>query len=106
MLGHVTGERAMPLEEEHRNDVIIAFLGAGLREPPSRALAVASLAGARRMVAAHQARDEPFRGWLASEIRLAGIRENAAASPPWKFPDTVTRRRRPTPCTIPTASKP
>jgi hypothetical protein len=79
MLGYVTGGRATPLDEEPRRDIIIAFLGAGLRQPPSRALAVAALASARRVVAAHRARGEPIRGWLAGEIQLAGIRENAAA---------------------------
>ena len=59
--------------------VIIAFLGAGLHQPPSRALAVAALARARRTVALHQVRGQSVSEWPASEARTGGIGENAAA---------------------------
>jgi hypothetical protein len=68
----------MSLDEERRRDAVIAFLGAGLLQPPSPALAVAVLSGARRIVASHQARGESISAWLTSQIRLHGIRENAA----------------------------
>jgi len=71
-------EHRTPLGEERRSEVIMAFLGAGLHQPPSRALAVSCLAEARRMVASLLSRGEPIGPWLASEIRLHGIRENAA----------------------------
>ena len=44
----------------------------------STAVAVNALASARRAVAAHLARGAAIDGWLASEIKPAGIRENAA----------------------------
>lgn len=69
----------MPVDEGRRRDAIMAFLGAGLHQPPSRALAVAALAAVRRMVASHQVRGESISEWLNSEIRLHGIRGNAAA---------------------------
>jgi hypothetical protein len=56
----------------------MAFLGAGLHQPPSTAQAVAALANARRMVASLLSRGEPVAPWLANETRLRGIRENAA----------------------------
>jgi hypothetical protein len=57
---------------------LIAFLGAGLPSPASKALMVEALAGARRTVAMYHARDWAVGGWLAGEVRLRGIRENAA----------------------------
>jgi hypothetical protein len=64
--------------EERRRAALVAFLGAGLPSAPSVALLVQALAGARRAVAARQARGEPVDQWLAGEVRLRGIRENAA----------------------------
>jgi hypothetical protein len=57
----------------------MAFLRAGLYQPPSRALAVAVLARARRMAALHQVRGDSVSEWLASEARAGGIGDNAAA---------------------------
>lgn len=42
------------------------------------AQAVAALAAARHGIAACQARRAPVRQWLAGEVHLRGIRENAA----------------------------
>jgi hypothetical protein len=42
-------------------------------------LLAAALAGARRAIAMAQARDLAVHQWLAGEVRLRGIRENAAA---------------------------
>lgn len=64
--------------EERRRAVLIAFLEAGLPSAPTRALLVAALAGARREVAAHQARGQNLHEWLAGEVRVRGLRENAA----------------------------
>ena len=61
-----------------RRRPVLAFLGAGLDSVPSTASAVTALAAARRAVAAHLARGEAVDEWLADEIRLRGIRENAA----------------------------
>jgi hypothetical protein len=63
---------------ERRRAALIAFLGAGLYSPPSRALIVEVLAGARRAVAVHQPHVRALDEWLAGEVRLRGIRENAA----------------------------
>ena len=71
-------ERGDLLAEERRRAAVAAFIGAGMRSPPSKALLVAALAGARRAVAMHQARGLALDQWLAGEVRLRGIRENAA----------------------------
>jgi hypothetical protein len=64
--------------EERRRAALIAFLGAGMQSPPSKALIVEVLAGARRAVALHQPYGRALDEWLAGEVRLRGIRENAA----------------------------
>jgi hypothetical protein len=46
--------------------------------PPSTALIVEVLAGARRAVALHQPHGQALDEWLAGEVRLRGVRENAA----------------------------
>jgi hypothetical protein len=74
----MTGNRSLPADADHRRDAIIAFLGAGLGQPLSTALAVDALASARRTVATHLASGASAGEWLASEIRVRGIRENAA----------------------------
>ena len=61
-----------------RRAALIAFLGAGMPSAPSKALAAEALAGARRAVAIYQARGWAVDDWLAEEVRLRGIRENAA----------------------------
>jgi hypothetical protein len=71
-------ERGALPAEERRSAALTAFLGAGMSSPPSTALLVAALADARRAVAVRQARGRAIDQWLASEIRLRGIRENAA----------------------------
>lgn len=64
--------------EERRQAAVTAFLCAGMSAPPSTALMVQALAGARREVAEHQQRGLAVDQWLADEVRLRGIRENAA----------------------------
>jgi hypothetical protein len=64
--------------EERRRAALIVFIGAGIPWPPSTALIVAALADARRAVAKRQARGLAVDQWLAGEVRLRGIRENAA----------------------------
>jgi hypothetical protein len=64
--------------QERRRAALIAFLGAGMCSPPPAALIVEVLAGARRAVALYQAHGRVLDEWLAGEIRLRGIRENAA----------------------------
>jgi hypothetical protein len=76
--GQVNGQCSPPSDEEHRREAIIAFLGAGLHQPLSAALAVGALASARRAIAAHLASGTSIGEWLAGEIRVPGIRENAA----------------------------
>ena len=63
---------------ERRRAALIAFLGAGMHSPPPKALIVEVLAGARRAVALHQPHGRALEEWLAGEVRLRGIRENAA----------------------------
>jgi hypothetical protein len=47
------GDAGTPAEER-RDAALIAFLAAGMHPPPSKALVVEVLAGARRAVALHQ----------------------------------------------------
>ena len=61
-----------------RSAALIAFLGAGMPSPPSKALIVEALARARRAVAMHQGHGRALDEWLTGEVRLRGIRENAA----------------------------
>jgi len=63
---------------ERRSAALVAFLDAGMCSPLSRALIVQVLAGARRAVALHQPHGRALDEWLAGEVRLRGIRENAA----------------------------
>jgi hypothetical protein len=74
---HSVGRDGLPAEERRRA-VLAAFIGAGVPSPPSTALLVQALAGARRAVAMHQARGLAIDQWLAGEVCLRGIRENAA----------------------------
>lgn len=71
-------ERSPSDQQERRSNAIVAFLGAGLAALPSTALMVTTLADARRSIAALQAQSRPIDDWLAREVRLGGIRENAA----------------------------
>lgn len=84
---HVTTDQATTAREDRRRDAILAFLGAGLFQWPSRARAVAALAVARREVAACQARSRPVQRWLVGEVHLRGIRENAAVLAVLEIPD-------------------
>jgi hypothetical protein len=73
--------------DKRRRQAIIAFLGAGMHDAPSPALAVQALATARRSVAACRARNESITIWLAGEIRLPGIKENAATLAALELPE-------------------
>lgn len=64
--------------EERRRAALIAFLGSGMPPPPSAVLLVEALAGARCAVAAQQARGLAVDQWLAGEVCMRGISENAA----------------------------
>jgi len=77
MDGDGTGYGAGPAEERRRA-AVIAFLGAGLSSAPSKALAVSALAAARCAVSVRQVQGQPLDEWLAGEVRMRGIRENAA----------------------------
>lgn len=78
MSGRRSVERGDLPAEERRRAALIAFLGAGMPSPPSTALLVEALAGARRAIAMHQARGLAIDHWLGGEVRLRGIRDNAA----------------------------
>jgi hypothetical protein len=72
-------DTSLPDDEERRIRAALAgFLSAGLDPAPSRAILVRALADARRSVAMLRSRKVSLAPWLASEIRLRGIRENAA----------------------------
>jgi hypothetical protein len=73
--------------EERRRVVVAAFIGAGVPSPPSTALLVQALAGARRAVAMYSARGLAVDQWLAGEVRLRGIRENAAVLAVLEMPE-------------------
>lgn len=83
----MTAGQAITAGDKRRPDAILPFLGAGLFQRPSRAQAVDAIAAARRGVAACQARRAPVRQWLAGEVRLSAIRENAAVLAVLEIPD-------------------
>jgi hypothetical protein len=83
----VTGDWAIPIQDERRRIAIMTFLGAGLVRQPSRAQAVAALSAARRQVASFRARSESVRQWLAVDVHRRGIRENAAILAVLEVPD-------------------
>ena len=83
----MTAGQAVTAGDGRRPDAILAFLGAGLFQRPSRTEAVDAIAAARRGVAACQARRAPVWQWLAGEVRLGGIRENAAVLAVLEIPD-------------------
>ncbi|UWP79903.1 hypothetical protein [Dactylosporangium fulvum] len=72
---------------EDRRQALLAFLNAGLPSPASTATMVTALADARRAVAAHQPRGLPLDDWLTGQIRLRGIRENAAVLAMLELPE-------------------
>jgi hypothetical protein len=82
-----THRQAGPEAEERRHRAITAFLRAGMHDQPPLALTVQALADARKSGAAHQARREPIDGWLASELRSPGIKENAATLAVLELPE-------------------
>jgi hypothetical protein len=84
---HVGDEDRAQHGEEPRRKAIMAFLGAGLHQAPTPATAVPALASARRMVTSLLSRHEPITPWLANEIRLRGIRENAAILAVMEMPE-------------------
>ena len=64
--------------ENDRRRALIAFLSAGMVPAPATAQLVSALANARRSVAARRSQEGSVSEWLESEVRLRGIRENAA----------------------------
>jgi len=76
--GQLSGRCSPPPDDEYRRDAVRVFLGAGPDQPLCAALAVDALASARRAVAAQLARGASIGEWLASEIWIPGVRENAA----------------------------
>lgn len=81
MLGTVRAKRSLPSSEEHRRDAIIAFLGAGLHQPVSTALARGRSGERPASFAARLARGASAGEWLASATGVAGLREHAAVPP-------------------------
>jgi hypothetical protein len=73
--------------EKWRRAALAAFLGAGMPSPPSKSLLVSALAGARRVVAEHRALGLAVDRWLAGEVRLRGVRENAAVLAVLEMPE-------------------
>ena len=77
----------MPDQDQQCGQAILAFLGTGLHQAPSRALAVTMLADARRGLAACQVGSHPVETWLAQQVRHGGIRENAATLAVLELPE-------------------
>ena len=73
--------------EVRRMEAIKGFLGAGLHTASSWALAVETLAHARRAVARCLARGQAVDEWLADEVRLRGIKEDAAVLDVLELPE-------------------
>ena len=66
-------------------------MGSGLASSPTKAQLVSTLAAARRSIAALRARHQNVDGWLSSEVRLRGIRENAATVAALEIPELRDR---------------
>jgi hypothetical protein len=64
--------------EERRRAAIVSFPGAGMDPKPTPANLVKTLADARRTVMASTERPSLVQEWLTGEMRVRGIRENAA----------------------------
>jgi hypothetical protein len=73
---------------------IVAFLNAGLAAPPPHAEMLRALATARLSVASYQHRQTPLTAWLAGEIRVGGLRENAAVLAVIEAPDEQEKAAR------------
>lgn len=71
-------DRDDPPGPDARRAALVAFLSAGLPSPPPTSVMVSALAAARREILAHRARSEPLDSWLSNEVRLRGVKENAA----------------------------
>lgn len=76
-----------PGTDDRRSQAITAFLGAGMHDLPTPALAVRALADARRSVGAFCTRGEPIDRWLAEQVRFPGITENAATLAALEVPE-------------------
>jgi hypothetical protein len=76
-----------PLTQERRRAAVVSFLGAGLSSPLPTSVMVSALAAARRELQAHLARRAPVNSWLESEVRLRGVRENAAVLAVLELPE-------------------
>jgi hypothetical protein len=63
---------------DDRRRALIAFLSAGIVPAPANAQLVSALANARRHVAASHSQGRSIGEWLQGEVRIRGIRENAA----------------------------
>jgi hypothetical protein len=81
----------IPDPRKFRQDALIAFMGSGLAASPTKAQLVSALATARKSIAALQARHQNVDGWLSSEVRLRGIRENAATVAALEIPELRDR---------------
>jgi hypothetical protein len=64
--------------EEARRAALMSLLAAGLDGRTPRSVLVPALAEARRSVAALHSRGESLDGWLSEQMKLRGVRENAA----------------------------
>jgi hypothetical protein len=90
--------------QERRRAVRITFLGAGMYSPPSKALIVEVLAGARRAVALHQPHGQALDEWLAGEVRLRGSGRTLLSWLCWSCcPDGARKLPGPTAMSIRTA---
>jgi hypothetical protein len=78
---------AEELRAQRRRDALVAFLWSGTTGSPSPGIIVGALGEARAAVAMHQERRRPLDGWLADEVRLRGIRENAAVLAALELPE-------------------
>jgi hypothetical protein len=77
--------------EDRRRQALIGFLAAGMAPAPATAQLVSALAAARRAVAANRSRGRPVDEWLQGEIRVRGIRENAALLAALEIPEMRER---------------
>ena len=73
--------------DDRRFDSLAAFLGAGMGYTPTRGQIVEALAAARRAVKVDRRHEHLLKEWLQGEIRMRGIRENAAVIAVLEIPE-------------------
>ena len=80
-----------PWNPERRSQAIVAFLGTGMDDPPTAALCVQALAGARRSAAILHARHDPSRTGSPLRSGSPASKRTPLPWPRWKSPSSARK---------------